>query len=183
MILRWLSRLFSRPTPPPEPPTPEPPQRYYAQVIKRTPNISKGRVIKPTHIILHHTGGSYVGSVSWCLNPKSRVSYHCIIARNGKRTVMALPTQRTWHAGVSSWQGRRDVNSWSIGIAWEGDTYATPLTEDAVASAVEYLLPLVDEFDIDPRDILRHADVAPKRKNDCSPRAHRVLVDTLQAYL
>jgi N-acetyl-anhydromuramyl-L-alanine amidase AmpD len=160
---------------------PEP--KYYQQTNKRTPNISAGRVIKPTHVILHHTSGAYAGSVSWCCDPVSKVSYHCILARNGKRTVLALPTQRTWHAGVSSWQGRKDANSFSVGMAWEGDTYTTPLSEDALLSAVEYLLPILRENNIPLANILRHADVSPGRKDDCSPAAHAALLAALNKVL
>jgi len=163
-------------------PKPEP-TRYYQQTNKKTPNISAGRVIQPTHIILHHTSGAYAGSVAWCLNPQSKVSYHCIIARNGKRTTLALPTQRTWHAGVSSWQGRKDANSWSLGLAWEGDTYTTTLSEDALLSAVEYLLPILREHHIPLANILRHADIAPGRKDDCSPAAHAALLAALNRVL
>jgi len=160
-----------------------PAPKYYQQTNKRTPNISAGRVIKPTHIVLHHTSGAYAGSVSWCSDPVSKVSYHCIIARNGKRTVLALPSQRTWHAGVSSWQGRKDANSWSVGLAWEGDTYQTPLSEDALLSAVEYLLPILREHHIPLANILRHADIAPGRKDDCSPTAHAALIAALNRVL
>ena len=155
------------------------PAKFYTQTNRKTPNVSAGRVIKPTHVILHHTCGAYAGSVSWCMDPISKVSYHCIIARNGKRTVLALPSQRTWHAGVSSWQGRKDANSFAIGLAWEGDTYQVPLGDDAILSAVEYLLPIMDEYHIPLSNIIRHADVAPGRKDDCSPAAHAALLAAL----
>jgi len=113
------------------------------------------------------------------MDPVSKVSYHCIIARNGKRTVLALPNQRTWHAGVSSWQGRKDANTFSVGMAWEGDTYQMPLSEDAILSAVEYLLPILDEYHIPLSNIIRHADIAPGRKDDCSPAAHAALLAAL----
>jgi N-acetyl-anhydromuramyl-L-alanine amidase AmpD len=157
--------------------------RLYPQTNRRTPNVSVGRTIRPTHIVLHHTSGAYAGSVSWCMDPISKVSYHCIVARNGKRTVLAPPTARAWHAGVSSWQGRRDCNSFSIGLAWEGDTYTTPLSEDAILSAVEYLLPILDQFDIPLTHIVRHADIAPGRKDDCSPAAQSALLAALQKIL
>lgn len=203
-MLSLLARFFmlprpaQSPAPEPEPapkpakPAPKPAKtsgllkpepKYYQQTNKRTPNISTGRVIKPTHVILHHTSGAYAGSVSWCSDPVSKVSYHCIIARNGKRTVLALPTQRTWHAGVSSWQDRKDVNSFSLGMAWEGDTYQTPLSEDALLSAVEYLLPILRENNIPLANILRHADIAPGRKDDCSPSAHAALLAALNKVL
>lgn len=190
-ILEFFRRVFgttipASPAPKPvaEPtfkkssPVPEP-KKFYPQTNRKTPNVSAGRVIKPTHIVLHHTSGAYAGSVSWCMDPVSKVSYHCIIARNGKRTILALPSQRTWHAGVSSWQGRKDANSFAIGLAWEGDTYQTPLGDDAILSAVEYLLPLMDEYHIPLSNIIRHADVAPGRKDDCSPAAHAALLAAL----
>jgi N-acetyl-anhydromuramyl-L-alanine amidase AmpD len=173
----------SKPAGAPSSPTASAPVRYYPQSNRKTPNVSAGRVIKPTHIVLHHTSGAYAGSVSWCMDPISKVSYHCIIARNGKRTVLATPSQRTWHAGVSSWQGRKDANSFSIGMAWEGDTYTTPLSEDAILSAVEYLLPLLDEYHIPLSNIIRHADIAPGRKDDCSPAAHAALIAALNRVL
>lgn len=169
----------SKPTETPSSPTASPPVRYYPQTNRKTPNVSAGRVIKPTHIVLHHSSGAYAGSVSWCMDPVSKVSYHCIIARNGKRTVLATPSQRTWHAGVSSWQGRKDANSFAIGLAWEGDTYQIPLSEDAILSAVEYLLPILDEYHIPLSNIIRHADIAPGRKDDCSPAAHAALLAAL----
>ena len=193
-LFDFLRRMFPMAQPPAAPaPTPakskpagtpssstaSAPVRYYPQTNRKTPNVSAGRVIKPTHIVLHHSSGAYAGSVSWCMDPVSKVSYHCIIARNGKRTVLALPSQRTWHAGVSSWQGRKDANSFAIGLAWEGDTYQIPLSEDAILSAVEYLLPILDEYHIPLSNIIRHADVAPGRKDDCSPAAHAALLAAL----
>jgi N-acetyl-anhydromuramyl-L-alanine amidase AmpD len=190
----FLRRMFPMAQPPAEPapapakskpagtpssPTASAPVRYYPQTNRKTPNVSAGRVIKPTHVVLHHSSGAYAGSVSWCMDPVSKVSYHCIIARNGKRTVLALPSQRTWHAGVSSWQGRKDANSFAIGLAWEGDTYQVPLSEDAILSAVEYLLPILDEYHIPLSNIIRHADIAPGRKDDCSPAAHAALLAAL----
>jgi N-acetyl-anhydromuramyl-L-alanine amidase AmpD len=208
MIFNWLSRLFAKPAPvgtitlpPPAPapsPTPAKPTsggttsvssgsapatKFYSQTNRHTPNLSPGRQIRPTHIILHHTGGSYAGSVSWCMDPISKVSYHCIIARSGKRTTLALPNQRTWHAGVSSWGGRKNCNDFSIGIAWEGDTYQTPLSEDAILSAIEYLLPILGDFKIPLKNIIRHADISPGRKTDCSPAAHTALLQTLRKVL
>jgi len=38
-------------------------------------------------------------------------------------------------------------------------------------SAAEYLEPIMAEYDIPVRNIIRHADVTPGRKNDCSLQA------------
>jgi len=119
--------------------------------------------------VLHHTSGSYAGSVAWCMNPASRVSYHCIVAKDGRRSTLADPDERTWHAGVSSWRGKRDLNSWSIGAAFEGDTYKRQLNEDEMASMVEYLLPLLKKYGLSLNDITDHRTVSPGRKDDLNP--------------
>jgi len=133
-----------------------------------TPNKSI-RTITPTMIVLHHTSGSYNGSVSWCMNPESNVSYHAIIARNGNRTVLADDTARCWHAGVSSWQGVPDCNSYSIGVAWDGNTYDDPLDETAMDSAIQYIIPRMKRWHIPVSRIVTHQQIAPSRKNDISP--------------
>lgn len=141
--------------------------KHYPERRLETPNKQSDKC-KPEAIILHHTDGRYEGSVDWCTQSKSQVSYHCIIARDGRRTVLADDTDRTWHAGVSEWKGRGDANSWSIGISWEGDTYTTPLDDDAMESAIEYLVPRMKKWNIPMSMVLTHAQVSPRRKNDIS---------------
>lgn len=173
-LRNFVSRLMPQRTMKPTLPT-------FPETKRKTPNVS-ARKIKPTHILLHHTSGAYKGSVAWCCDPVSKVSYHCIIARDGRRTVLAEPTARTWHAGRSEWQGRNDCNSFMVGIAWEGDTKTDPLEEAALQSACEYLLPIIQEHGIPIWNIVRHADVATGRKDDCSIVAARKLRDTITKY-
>ncbi len=131
--------------------------------------------------MLHHTSGTYAGSVAWCMNPASRVSYHCIVAKDGRRSTLADPDERAWHAGVSSWRGKRDLNSWSIGAAFEGDTYKRPLSEDEMASMAEYLAPLMKLYRLTLDDVTDHRTVSPGRKDDLAPmelaRFRRYLID------
>lgn len=119
--------------------------------------------------MLHHSGGSYAGGVAWIKTPESRVSYHCLVAEDGRRTVFAAPTQRTWHAGKSSWQGRGDLNSWSIGASFAGDSYANPLTDAAMESMAEYLVPIMREYGLALADVTDHRTVSPGRKDDLKP--------------
>ena len=125
----------------------------------------------PKAIVLHHSGGSYAGGVAWIKNPASRVSYHCLIAQDGRRTVFANPKQRTWHAGKSEWRGKRDLNSWSVGASFAGDTNKEPLTLDAMASMAEYLEPIMREYRLTVADVTDHRTVSPGRKDDLAPRA------------
>jgi N-acetylmuramoyl-L-alanine amidase len=100
------------------------------------------------------------------MDPLSKVSYHAIIARDGKRTVLADPDERTWHAGVSSWRGKKDLNSWSVGAAFEGDTNTRQLGEPEMASMAEYLVPLMKRYGLTLADVTDHRTVSPGRKDD-----------------
>jgi hypothetical protein len=52
-----------------------------------TPN--KGnQAIKPEAVVLHHSATAATGAaVEWIASPASKVSYHVLIARDGRRTV------------------------------------------------------------------------------------------------
>ena len=143
--------------------------KSYPEKLLNSPNVSQGKRIKPKAIVLHHTSGTYGGSVAWCMNPASKVSYHCIVAKDGRRSTLADPDERAWHAGVSSWRGKRDLNSWSIGAAFEGDTYKRPLGEDEMASMAEYLVPLMKQYNLALGDVTDHRTVSPGRKDDLNP--------------
>jgi N-acetyl-anhydromuramyl-L-alanine amidase AmpD len=177
----WIRKLFGKPsdaTPAPASPnlpsvattsfTVEPPLTNYDERKVSAPN--KGsKVIIPEAVVLHHSGGSYRGGVAWISNPASKVSYHVLIARDGRRTVFANDTERAWHAGKSNWMGRPDLNSWSLGLAWEGNTYDYPLGDDAMASAIEYLVPRMKKWGIPMNMVVTHQQVSPTRKTDISP--------------
>lgn len=144
-----------------------PPQKTYTETRGFTPNKQPNR-IKPEAIVLHHSDGSYLGGCAWIADQKSKVSYHVLISRDGRRTVFGNDTDRCWHAGISSWQGRKDLNSWSLGVSWEGNTYETPLGEDAMASAIEYLAPRMKKWGIPLNLVVTHQQVSPNRKTDIS---------------
>ena len=155
----------------------------YKEVSRQTPNFSKGRMIIPKAVVLHHTAGSYAGSVAWCMNPASQVSYHCIIKRDGERTVLASDNQRTWHAGVSNWKGRNDLNSWSLGVAFEGDTNKEPLSKEMIESAIEYLVPRMNRLSLTIKDVTDHRTVSPGRKNDLKLSEYDRFMQELKKHL
>jgi N-acetyl-anhydromuramyl-L-alanine amidase AmpD len=183
-FIQWLNRLFgvSPAGPPPTLPKSSSPSsassasapsikqkpstlKSYPETKARTPNVS-AKPIVPKAIVLHHSGGSYAGGVAWIKNPQSRVSYHVLVAPDGKRTVFAIPEQRTWHAGRSEWRGKRDLNSWSVGASFAGDTYKQALTDAAMASMAEYLVPIMHHFRLTLADVTDHRTVSPGRKDD-----------------
>lgn len=152
------------------------------ETFKQTPNIS-ARKIEPEGIILHHTAGSYDGSVSWCLNPDSKVSYHCIVDKNGDRTILAKDCQRAWHAGKSSYKGRKDCNSYMLGISVSGDTNKRELTDEETKSVAKWCIEKMVKHSISINKITTHAVVSPGRKFDVSDRAYQTIMDEIREQL
>jgi N-acetyl-anhydromuramyl-L-alanine amidase AmpD len=150
---------------------------------RQTPNISRSISIKPEGIILHHTGGSYTGAVSWCLNTTSQVSYHCIVDTNGDRTILAQDNQRAWHAGRSTFKGKSDCNSFMLGVAVSGDTGSRKMTDQEIESVARWCIDKMNlhKFGIDM--ITTHAIVSPGRKNDVSQIAERQIKSKIQEIL
>jgi hypothetical protein len=63
----------------------------------------------PTIIVLHYTAESnYKSAVSWFQNPKSKVSAHYVVGREGELVQMVREEHKAFHA--------RHTNSYSIGI-------------------------------------------------------------------
>lgn len=115
-----------------------------------------------------------------CLNPDIHpyyreiagieVSAHLLIRRDGELVQYVPLTQRAWHAGVSSCEGRERVNDFSIGIELEG-------CDDQEFESVQYqqlgrvTRILMRAFPaITPKRIYGHSDIAPGRKTDPGPR-------------
>jgi AmpD protein len=95
-----------------------------------------------------------------------RASAHLLICRDGEVVQFVPFTQRAWHAGKSSWQGREACNDYSIGIECEG-TDEVPYAE-AQYARLRALLPMLLEAypQITQERIVGHSDVAPGRKTD-----------------
>jgi N-acetyl-anhydromuramyl-L-alanine amidase AmpD len=83
---------------------------------KNSPNSS--RTLKPEGIILHHSAGSYAGTVAWILNKESKVSYHCVVSESGERTVLVPDNVQAWHAGKSVFNGKSSCNSFMLRISF-----------------------------------------------------------------
>lgn len=156
----------------------------YPEVYKASPNVSSSRIV-PEGVVLHHSSGSYNGSVSWILQDKSNVSYHCIIDKDGSRTSFAEDDRRCWHAGKSRFKGRGGCNGFLLGLAFSGNTNTRELTEDEIASAVEWLLPRFDKWDwpTDLSTVTTHREVSPGRKDDVDSRAEAAIIKALKEAL
>src|SRR5690349_9760973 len=84
---------------------------------KRSPNFDERNGQKPEIIVVHYTGMESTQAVlDKFADPNSKVSAHYLIDEKGNIYAMVDEEKRAWHAGISSWMGKDDVNSRSIGI-------------------------------------------------------------------
>lgn len=113
---------------------------------------------------------------------KNQVSAHYLIPRepetlDGKPVVLQLvdESRRAWHAGVSNWNGRVNLNDTSIGIEivnpgytdnMLGDRTWYPYTEKQIAAITLLAKDIVERYQIAPDNVLGHSDIAPLRKQD-----------------
>jgi N-acetylmuramoyl-L-alanine amidase len=119
-------------------------------------------------IIIHHTNMNSFAEALQTLktrNPDGRVSAHYLIGRDGELVQLVADDQRAWHAGVSRWQGRGDLNSASIGIELDNDGY-TPFPKAQIDVLLSLLRDLTTRLGIEPQQVWAHADIAPARKDD-----------------
>ena len=131
----------------------------YWVVDRPTPNIAEGRD-EVKAVVLHHTAtDSIEQSLDILTNPDKGVSCHVLIDKDGTRYVLAPPDSITWHAGRSRLNGRENVNRFAIGIEFQGNTVEEPLTEAQIQSAIDYLLPILDEYKITDDNIVTHEQI------------------------
>src|SRR4029077_12116286 len=121
-------------------------------------------------LVLHYTGMKTAAeAIDRLCDPAAKVSAHYAIDEDGTVWRLVEESRRAWHAGVSFWQGTRDVNAASIGIELvnPGHDWGYRAFPDAQMVALETLCHgLLLRHPI-PRDrVVGHSDVAPLRKQD-----------------
>ncbi len=121
-------------------------------------------------VILHYTGmADEEAALQRLCDPEARVSAHWFVRESGEVVPLVDEDRRAWHAGVSSWAGRRDINACSVGIEIHnpGHDFGYP---DFPARQIEAVIGLcreiVQRHPVPPHLVLGHSDVAPARKVD-----------------
>lgn len=124
-------------------------------------------------IIVHSSVGSFGSSLGWLTNPASGVSSHYLVSPAGDIAFIVPEEDIAWHAGVSFWQGRSNLNRYSIGIelANRGGMKgipAEPYPAVQLQTAAALIADICRRRTINPdrNHIVSHADVAPGRKHD-----------------
>ncbi len=100
-------------------------------------------------------------------DPAARVSAHYLVEEDGTLWRLVPEARRAFHAGVSCWQGERDLNFVSIGveIVNPGHEWGYRPFPEAQMAAVEALCrDILSRHRIPPYRVVGHSDIAPDRK-------------------
>jgi N-acetylmuramoyl-L-alanine amidase len=123
---------------------------------------------KPNFVIIHHTAqNSCPQTLQTFTLPRTQVSAHYVICRDGTVYHMLNDYLRAWQAGISKWGNITDVNSISIGIELDNDGFE-PFPPEQLNSLLRLLTHLKTTYNIPAANFIGHGDIAPTRKNDPS---------------
>lgn len=141
----------------------------YPELVRLSPNRDTAPAHERLGALVHHSILSFDTTIARMLDPASEVSYHCLIAPDGTRCTMVADEHIAWHAGASTFLGRPRCNDFLLGLAFAGDTYAAPLTDAQIASALEWLAPRWARHAWTIHRLVDHRQVSPGRKDDLNP--------------
>ena len=139
-----------------------------------SPNFDERRE-KLDMLVLHYTGmESGKAALARMCDAEAKVSAHYMVWEDGRIARLVPEDKRAWHAGVSSWQGERDLNSRSVGIEivngghdWPNPDGSLPAYPDIqIAAVIALSREIVLTHQIPPGRIVAHSDIAPSRKID-----------------
>ncbi|MGE5108589.1 MAG: N-acetylmuramoyl-L-alanine amidase [Sphingobacteriales bacterium] len=134
-----------------------------APYFAATTNLS---IRRPNFVIIHHTAQNTCDQTLKTFTlPRTQVSAHYVICREGTVFHMLNDYLRAHHAGVSKWGNNTDINSSSIGIELDNNGFE-PFTEAQMNSLIDLLGRLKRAYNIPAANFIGHGDIAPTRKND-----------------
>lgn len=125
---------------------------------------------RPNFVVIHHTAqNSCEQTLQTFTLPRTQVSSHYVICKDGTVHHMLNDLLRGHHAGVSKWGNATDLNSSSVGIEIDNNGYEV-FTEAQISSLLLVLDRLKKAYNIPTANFIGHADIAPGRKVD--PNRH-----------
>jgi len=164
-----------------------------------SPNRNIGRQgWQPDMIVCHITEGAFNGTVSWITNPASQVSYHFVVARDG-RIVQAVDICNTaWANGTTRNGDNRDArhsplqvvrdravnaNLYTVSISFEGRLAEKQggLSREQLEAGVWLIAHIREEiqrlfstrgiaFPLDRQHIVGHHEITPRTRPNCPGR-------------
>jgi N-acetylmuramoyl-L-alanine amidase len=121
-------------------------------------------------VVLHYTDmPSAEGAITRLCDPAAKVSAHYVISEEGEVVRLVDESMRAWHAGLSYWRGKANVNGCSIGIELQNPGHTCgyrPFPDAQIDALVPLLHRVVHDYDIPRANVVGHSDIAPQRKLD-----------------
>jgi N-acetylmuramoyl-L-alanine amidase len=127
--------------------------------------------VRPIDMLVLHYTGMQIGAAALdrLCDPEAKVSSHYVVEEDGTPWRLVPEARRAFHAGVSYWQGERDLNYVSIGIEIVNPGHEwgyRPFPEPQMAAVEQLCLDIISRHGIPPHRIVGHSDIAPTRKSD-----------------
>ncbi|HSI69890.1 MAG TPA: N-acetylmuramoyl-L-alanine amidase [Gillisia sp.] len=124
---------------------------------------------KPNYVVLHHTAQNSIDhTLSTFTLPRTQVSSHYVISRDGEIYQMLNDHYRAWHGGIGKWGNDTDLNSSSIGIELDNNGFEE-FSPAMINSLIELLKVIKERHKIPAANFIGHSDIAPGRKVDPNP--------------
>lgn len=138
-------------------------------------------------LVLHYTAANFKSSLTTLTGPY--VSAHYLVPDPSDETYIQAgfkdirifnlvdENERAWHAGLSHWRGRDNLNDSSIGVEivnqaydQDGGIVFPPYHADQIKAVEQLALNIIQRYpEISPTNVVGHADIAPGRKSDPGP--------------
>lgn len=160
------------------------PQECYRQ--NRSEGIEED--ISPTILVLHYTAAPLKTTLKIFLGKfTAKVSSHYTISEDGIIFQHVEEKSTAYHAGVSYWDGKSNLNKDSIGIEHVNLGYKEtfdqpkgvqvygderewyPFDDRQILSGIPLYRYLIQKYNIAPENVVGHSDVSPRRKSDPGP--------------
>ena len=146
-------------------------KKSYMDIIKSpSPNFNERGGAQIDMLIIHYTGmKTGEEALERMCDAAAKVSAHYMIEEDGRIFQLVEEGKRAWHAGVSSWDGRSDINGHSIGIELVNPGHEwgyRPFPDVQIEALIVLIEDIKTRHDIKTEYVLGHSDVAPERKQD-----------------
>jgi N-acetylmuramoyl-L-alanine amidase len=136
-----------------------------------SPNVAaRGDPPRVDMLVLHYTGmRNAAAALDRLCDPAARVSAHYVVEEDGAIWRLVPETHRAFHAGLSCWEGERDLNLVSIGIEIVNPGHEwgyRQFTDPQMASVERLCVDILSRHPIPAHRVVGHSDIAPDRKTD-----------------
>jgi len=157
---------------------------YPFSKYKKTPHFEKTKILASV-VVVHYTQTFSIQDALSILNTR-KLSAHFILDEKGEVMQLVDTEKKAWHAGESSFQGRKNLNDFSIGIELVNPGFLKDETlwsfgyknhlgkdwanwPDAQIKSLCKLLTWIKKNHTTCVDVVGHSDVSPGRKIDPGP--------------